>query len=107
LRQRPRQRHFSLPPIFLGLPCHRWCIRVFHFEPALRSTAAIARTEALADDPLEPELAGVPEHHVAGLGEAHRNLVHLITSFQERINRDGEARVVMNERATLCLPLTP
>src|SRR6516165_6193188 len=45
----------------------RWCIRVFHFEPALRSTAAIARTEALADDPLEPELACMPEHHIAGL----------------------------------------
>src|SRR5262249_15981105 len=39
----------------------------FILSQSFRSTAAIARTEALADDPLEPELACMPEHHIAGL----------------------------------------
>ena len=36
-------------------------------EPVLRSSAANSSTDALADDTLEAELAGVAEHHIAGL----------------------------------------
>src|SRR5262249_31834871 len=57
----------SSAPILFRLALHGRCRRVLELEPVLRSTATIARTEALADDALEAEFAGVAEHHVAGL----------------------------------------
>jgi hypothetical protein len=44
----------SLAPILLRLPCHRWCIRVFHLEPIGRSAGAIGRASASTRFPQGP-----------------------------------------------------
>src|SRR6516225_11023694 len=72
----------SLPPlpapIFFGLTLHCWRRRVLHLEPVVRTAGPVARAEALRDDALQPELAGVAEHDVALLGDV---LVELETDL--------------------------
>src|SRR5262249_54145074 len=43
--------------------------RVLHLEPVAGAPGGIARAQTLADDALEPELAGVAENDVARLGD--------------------------------------
>src|SRR5262249_22621645 len=48
-----------LSPVLLGIPFHRWRRRVLELEPVPRAAADIRRAQALANNPLAAQPAGV------------------------------------------------
>jgi glutaminyl-peptide cyclotransferase len=58
--------HRSYPsPSPLACPPHRWAVWVLDLNPITGRPGMVGRGEPLRHDALEPELAGVPEHHGA------------------------------------------
>src|SRR5262249_60652421 len=65
-----------LSPVLLGIPFHRWRRRVLELEPVPRAAADIRRAQALANNTLAAQPAGVavggrrPPRPARGVGRA-------------------------------------
>ena len=55
---------WSPTPILFRLSSHRRRLRVLTLEPVRRTSRPVTRSQALRDNPLQPHLAGVAEHHI-------------------------------------------
>jgi hypothetical protein len=90
-----RERDWSL-----SLPLHCRRVRILELEPVPRSAAHVARAETLADDALEAEPAGVPEHDVPWLGDMLIQLQAELGTAQEL----GEHLLALLDRLAAQVP---